>query len=79
VKKSVVITKTDSSLSFHSAASSGSSSPARSNGNSFLLNMPFNGRRTCSSASALYFDAQPEQVARLVSLIFLSLAVITPQ
>jgi hypothetical protein len=30
------------------------------------------GRKTCANASALNFDAQPEQVERLVNLIFFS-------
>lgn len=38
--------------------------------------MSLMGRRTCASASALYLDAQPEQVANVVNRILCSLGVI---
>jgi len=49
--------------------------PAIRSGYSSTLNKPCKGRRTCASASALYLDAQPEQVANSVKRILRSLGV----
>jgi len=75
VKKSVVTTNALSSSSFQIAASSGSPNPAIRSGYSSGLKYPLIGRRTCASASAFNFDAQPEHVASVVNLIFLFCAV----
>src|SRR3972149_6273561 len=69
VKKSVVATSARSWLIRQTAASSAAERPTKRSGNSATENASWTGRRTCASACALSFDAQPAQVESVVSRI----------
>jgi len=69
VKKSVVTTSARRASIRHTAASSGDPSPTSRSGFGFAGKRSASGRRTWASASALSLEAQPAQLAMVVSRI----------